>query len=145
MIDLAAKCIADIEARLKTLNKMSTRVFHVYGEDDLLDVTKSLSFPCMGVVYNGIRSVPEAGKDTNKHGTSAELVVTIMLLERDNTQTTANPKEGAIRLLDDARELIIRTRSPSGHMWRFQLETPVAGKKGVLAYVQRWSTPVQLV
>lgn len=144
MNDLAVLCVADIETRLKTLVDMSKRVFHVYGEDDLLDYTKGLTFPCMGVVYNGIRSIPE-NKETGKQGISGELVVTIMLLFRDSTSTTANQKASAISMLDDARKLILTTKSPTGHKWKFQLESPVQGKKGVLAYVQRWSTPVQLV
>lgn len=144
MKDLASLCVTDLETRIKTLPQIASKVFHVYGEDDLTDSTKGISFPCVGVVYNGIRAMPE-NKETGKHGTSSELVVTLMLMVRDNTVATANVKEGALKLLDDMRDLIIRTKSPSGHLWRFQLESPVAGKKGVLAYIQRWATPVQLV
>lgn len=144
MIDLAAKCVTDIETKIGTLAAVKGKVFHVYGEDDLMDHTKGVVFPCVGVVYNGIRATPEDGA-TGKQGISGELVVTIMLLLRDNVSATSNPKEGALRMLDDVRELVMGTKSPSGHKWRFQLESPVAGKKGVLAYVQRWATPVQLI
>lgn len=144
MKDLATKCVDDIETRLKTMAGMSKRVFHIYSEDDLMDITKGLVFPCMGVVYNGIRAIPEAGS-TGKQGGSGELVITVMLFFRDESKAANSLKLSATELLDDVRDAIMGTRSPSGHFWRFQLEAPVEGKKNVLSYVQRWSTPVQLV
>lgn len=143
--DIATKCIDDVEARLKTLTSMQNKVFHVYSEDELLDETKGLVFPCLGVVYDGMRAGPETGS-TSKQGISGVLTVTILMFFRSDVHATQDPKDTAAALLDQCRALFrANPRSPSGHYWQFNLESPVGGKKGVLTYVQRWSTPVQLV
>lgn len=143
MKDAATKCVGDIETKLKTLSGMGNKVFHIYSEEDLLDVTKGLMFPCVGVVYNGINAVPEK-ESTARMGLSAKLVLTIMVFFRDDARSAVDEKLSVISTMDDIRGLIKGTRSPTGHYWEFQLEAPATGKKGLLAYVQRWATPVQL-
>lgn len=144
MSAIAIDCIQDIEAKVESLPALRGRVFHVYSEEELVERTKGLSFPCVGVIYDGLRSVGEPGKDSGKMGSSAELVVTVMIFFRQDTKAKNDPKESVVSQLDVIRKNILRTKSPSGHFWRFQIEAAVAGKEGVLTYLQRWVTPVQL-
>ena len=144
MTALAINCIRDVENKVEAVPAFRGRVFHVYSEDELIERTKGMSFPCVGVVYDGIRSVGEPGKDTGKMGSSAELVVSVMIFFRQDTKAKADPKESVVGHLDTIRSQLLRTKSPAGHFWRFQIEAAVAGKEGLLAYLQRWATPVQL-
>lgn len=144
MSAIALDCIADVSKKVEELPVLRGRVFHVYSEEELVERTKGLSFPCVGVVYDGIRSVGEPGKDTGKMGSSAELVVSIMIFFRQETKAKTDPKESVVSQLDSIRSKLLRTKSPAGHFWRFQIEAAVAGKEGVLTYLQRWATPVQL-
>lgn len=144
MTGIAINCITDIADRLNVIPSLKGKVFHVYSEQELTERTKGLTLPCVGVVYDGLRSVGESG-DTSKMGMSSDIVVTIMLFFKQDTRAKVDPKDTMVALMDSIRDAIIGTRSPSGHNWKFQMEIPVAGKLGVLAYLQRWSTSTQLV
>lgn len=141
---IAERCLLDLERILAAVPVLSKRVFQVYSEEELLEKTKGLSYPCVGVVYDGMRASGE-NKDTGKQGVSAELVCTIMLFFRQESLAKQDAKLVAVTTLDGVRDAIRGVRSPSGHFWKFQLEASVGGKNGVLTYLQRWSTPVQLV
>lgn len=144
MTAIAIKCIDDLEARIKTIPTIKDRVFHVYSEEELVERTKGLSFPCVGIVYDGMMAIPEQGSSA-KIGASAELVATVMIFFRQDTKAKSDPKDATVALLDEIRGKILATRSPTRHHWRFKLEAAVEGKQGVLTYVQRWATPAQLV
>lgn len=138
-------CIESVEQLLKSLDDFGSKVFYIYSEDELLDKTKAISLPAMGVVYDGMRSLSESGKDTGKIGVSAEIVVTVIVVFRRENFSTVDPKLKVVQVLDSIRNKFRGVRSPTGHLWRFQLEAAVEGKKGLQSYIQRWSTPVQLV
>ena len=141
---IATDCIESIEDVLRTIPGLEKRVFHVYSDEELIERTKGLSFPCVGVVYDGLMGREEPGA-TGKLSSTADLVVSIMLFFRQNTRATTDPKDTTVETLDTIRSKILETRAPSGHLWKFQLEAAVEGKQGLLTYVQRWATPVQLV
>lgn len=141
---IAINCIEDISAKVEQVTGLKGRVFHVYSEEELIERTKGVSFPCVGVVYDGMRALPESGS-THKIGGSAELVVSVMIFFRQDTKSKADPKETTVNYLDRIRSQLIRTKAPTGHYWKFQVEAAVEGKNGVLAYLQRWATPTQLV
>lgn len=143
MSSIAVKCIEDLEKHLNSMSMVKGKVWHVYSEEELVERTKGISYPCAGVLYDGMRALPEPGA-TGKMGLSAELVVTVMIMFKQNTKSTVDAKDSAVDFLDGLREKIAKSRSPSMHFWKFQLEAAVDGKAGVLAYIQRWSTPVQL-
>lgn len=143
MSGVAVNCINDIEAKLSTIQALKGKVFSVYSEEELTEKTKGVVFPAVGVVYDGMRASPEPGA-TLKMGLSAELVISVMVFFKQNTKATKDPKDTMIDLMDTIRNSIKSTKSPSGHYWKFQLEAAVEGKQGVLAFIQRWATPVQL-
>ncbi len=141
---IAINCIEDIAARVSSIPTLKGRVFHVYSEEELVERTKGVSFPCAGVVYDGMMAIDEAGS-TAKIGGSAELLVSVMIFFRQNTVAKTDPKATTVALMDEIRGRILATKSPSGHFWKFRIEAAVEGKQGLLTYVQRWATPVQLV
>lgn len=143
MSSIAVKCIEDVEKYLNSMSAVKGKVWHVYSEEELVERTKGLSFPCAGVLYDGMRAIPEQGA-TGKMGLSAELILTVMVMFKQKTVSTVDAKDSAVDFLDELRGKIAKSRSPSGHFWKFQLEAAVDGKSGVLSYIQRWSTPVQL-
>lgn len=149
MNDLATKCVTDLKTHLSQLIAAG-KVIHVYDENELMDKTKGLTFPAVGVVYEGMRAVPEtsnaeSSKVSHKLGVSGELIASIMILQRPDSISAADTKTPAMTLLDDVRQEIMGSRSPSGHFWRFMVEASALEKNGVVIWLQRWSTPVQLV
>lgn len=150
MNDIAKKCVDDLKTHLAQLIAAG-KVFHVYSEEELMDKTKGITFPAVGIVYEGMRAVPEsstnaeAAKVSHRLGVSAELVAAVMILQRPDNISAADTKTPALSLLDDIRQEIHGSKSPSGHWWRFIVEASAQEKNGVVIWLQRWSTPVQLV
>lgn len=143
MSAIAVSCIEAIEERIRAVPAIGNRVFHVSSEDEIVEKTKGMAYPCVGVIYSGMTAVTESGSSA-RMGQSAELVVSILLFFRQDTRATNDPKESTVAVLDLIRKQIMATKSPSGHFWRFKVEAAVEGGKGVMTYLQRWSTPVQL-
>ena len=140
----ANDCMDDLEAKVQLIAEFRNKTFSVYSEEELIEKTKGIGYPCIGVIYNGITSQVEVGS-TQKVGGSGEIIISLLVMIRQNTIAKADPKEQIIGKLDQIRSKIMGTKSPTGHFWKFQMEIPVVGKSGLLAYLQRWATPVQLV
>lgn len=145
MNDIATKCVADLKGHLAQLIAAG-KVFHVYSEEELMDKTKGITFPAVGIVYEGMRAVSEdSDKKSVKMGVSAELIAAVMLIQRPDNISAADTKTPTMNLLDDIRQEIMGSKSPSGHWWKFVVEASANEKNGVVIWLQRWSTPVQLV
>ncbi len=140
---IVTECIEDVVKRIDALPALKGKVFHVYSDQELLDKTKGLMYSCVAVIYAGLHSVPDSGT-THKVGLSAEIVMDTILFFRSNAQAQNDPKVGAAAILDLMRAAFRDTRSPSGHFWRFQSETAIELKSGLVGYLQRWAAPVQL-
>ena len=141
--NIASKCVEDLRKKLEELSELKGKSFWVYNEEHLMDKTKGISFPAVGVIYEGIRSISENYKDTYKTGFSGELVTSVIVLQRPDNISYADTKTPAVALLDMIREKILGSRSPTGHVWRFVVEASATEKHGVVIWLQRWSTPVQ--
>lgn len=145
--DLASKAVAHLVTLVGTDPDFGpTKVFHVYSEEELLNKQKGVIFPCVGVVYDGMRSVPPAGGGSpgGTAASSAEISCTFLALFRSSPQADVDPKDSIVAQVDRLRSTIMGVRSPTGHFWRFQVEASIPGKSGVLCYLQRWATAVQL-
>jgi hypothetical protein len=110
-----------------------------------MNKTKGISFPAVGVVYEGMRPTSDGDKATHKLGISAELVASVMMFHRPDNMNAADTKTPAMTLLDSIRKEIMGSKSPTGHFWKFVVEAAATEKNGVVIWIQRWSTPVQLV
>ena len=74
----AVPCVESLAAAIRSLPLFAKKTFVVYSEDELMQETKGLTYPCVGVIYEGMRSIPEPGS-TSKQGVSCELVASVML------------------------------------------------------------------
>lgn len=138
---IAQLCVDDIQTKLATVGDVATKVFSVYSEDDLLDKSKYLKYPAVGVLYEGITASYE---DSSRQGLSTELRVALVLVLDGKSVGNLDRKNDAATTLDAMRDAIKRTNSPSGHKWRFVSEIPVGLVENVSIYVQRWATAVPI-
>lgn len=142
---IATDCINDISTRIKALGEFGAtgkeKVFSVYSEDDLLDKSKMLKFPCIGVMYEGIRA---NSLDGSRQGMAADCGIALVLLLESKSIGGINRENEAARLLDSMRESVRLSRAPSQHKWRFVSEMPAGVVGAATVYVQRWTCPVIL-
>jgi hypothetical protein len=141
----AVQLIAQIKAQLQNVSALTGKIVQIYDDTDLLDAMKGISPPFIGIVYEGMRAMPESG--TMRRGVSAEAVFSLVIVEKQTTAGESQVKNRTINLLDATRQAMREmTRATAGHQWRFVLETPADAKKsGNTMWIQRWTTPVQLV
>lgn len=139
---IVVACVDEMIKSVGLVPSFAGKVLHVYSEEELSVKLKGLSYPCAAVVYDGMTSVLATGGGI---GASGAMVLSVMVFFRMNTVATTDPKETILAMLDSLRKQIRKAKSPTGHSWQFLNEAPAQGKTGILAYVQRWSTPVQLV
>lgn len=128
-----------------TIN-LANRVVVAYEEDDLLDALKGVkSYPCVGIVYEGMRSTSEPGT-TAKVGLSAEVVLSYVLIQSGPAvHATDEKRTKAIDYLEQMRDQFMGQKSTvTGHFWHFMVEAPVQMKGGMVVWSQRWSVPMQL-
>lgn len=138
---IAVNCTDDITDKLKSTKEFGKKIFSVYSEEDLMDRSKALSYPSVGVMYEGL--IPNPGSDPSRQGLMADLKVSVILLI-DGKGSGLDRKNKAAEHLDEIRSVILTTKSPTGHKWRFVSETPVGAISGVLVYQQRWATACPL-
>lgn len=133
--------VTEIEERLKSIAEFQKgKAFHVVSEEDLIDETRVLTYPAVGVVYEGLR--PAGG---NENGLSTRAGFAIVVLTSDKWPTGVDAKGTSLDLLDLIRSKFRDGRPSTGHKWKFEFEGPARSKNAkVLIWVQRWSTPVQL-
>jgi hypothetical protein len=144
MSAMATLCVDAMETTLQAMTVFANKTVFVYGQDDLIAKIQGLKvYPAVGIVYEGMRSVPSEGKSFHV-GMSGELVISLLLIDQGEAIVRSDDKKtNAIMYLDTLRATLMATRSPTGHFWHFLVETPAELKKGMVIWVQRWSTPVQ--
>lgn len=142
MSDIVTLCVEDLAKKVKDIGEFGSvgkeKVFSVYSEDDLLDKSKLLKFPAVGMMYEGLRSVP--GADPSRQGLGAEIGMALVLLMETKSVGGINSQNEAVRLLGLMRRAIKVTVSPTNHKWRFISEVPGGVLGNAVVYVQRWST-----
>ena len=136
-------CATDLRNRLQSIADFKNKNLFVFDEDDLADKIKGVALPAAGVMYEGMRSLSEAGSNT-KIGLSAELVFSIMVISRAENIANVDSKTPLLNLLDEIRKSLLGTRSPTGHYWKFVVEAATRESKGMVFWVQRWQTTIQL-
>lgn len=130
---------------LQSIAELNGKVIQVYNVDDLMSNLVGVKYPAGGVLYDGMRSVPEAGAGpTDRKGLSAELIISVLLVMRTESFGPTDQPNQATVLLDTIRDKIKGTNGPSMHKWRFVVEAAAAERKGNILWVQRWALPLQL-
>lgn len=138
MANYEQACIDDLITKIKTVAGFTEKTFYVYDFQALLQDSEGLSFPNVGVVYDGTFSQGVPGKK----GLSSVLQCTLYLADT----AEARNKTVIMTLLDNIRNTIIsdQTRSPTGHPWEFVEEVPNPFMDEVYLYSQKWETKVML-
>lgn len=138
MDDLVVKCIRDLMTKVAKVPAVTKAIYHINAEEDVVEITKGMQFPCVGVIYEGMRAVTD---NPQKMGVSAEIVCALMVFDRAGPSFAAKDMVAtSLILMDDIRNTIKLTKSPTGHFWGFQMEASMGSHKGILAYIQRWTT-----
>lgn len=134
-----------LNQQLNTLASIGPgKVFTVVDEADLLSDARLATYPAIGVIYEGMRSNGDGGP-SHRMGLSATASFAIVLLTSDKFPVGHDTKLTGLDLLDQIRDLLKDTKGPTGHTWRFEIESPVESRSNkVLVWVQRWSIPIQL-
>ena len=146
MKDFARLCINDLTARLKKSNLVQNKVYTVYDQDHLMDTSKKIVYPCIGVLYEGTRATPnDQNQASHRVGISAEAVFAVTLMTTPDLTGSDKNYMAAVDLLDDLRALVLDSKGPTGHYWRFVVEAAAQESNGVVSWVQRWTIPVQIV
>lgn len=141
---IANDCVKDVVTKINAQSSLTGKVWHVLSDDELLEKTKGLQVSCAAVIYAGLRASGAPVAQGSSAGMTADLAVDVLLVFRSSINASADPKLGAVTLLDNIRSSIAGTRAPSGHYWRFSSERLVEVTGGVLAYVQRWNVTAPL-
>ncbi|QZI85667.1 hypothetical protein CPT_Summit_011 [Stenotrophomonas phage Summit] len=134
----------DVKLKLQSIATFNNQVIHILTEEDFFKKIQGAKPPAVGVLYEGIRAKPEAGKDSHRVGLSNELGMALVLAMQSTSPVGGDLRGTAIEYLDKMRDVLKDTRSLTGHFWRFELEAPVAEKGGYSLWIQRWSTTVQM-
>lgn len=137
--------VDDLIEVLQSIAKLSAKTLYVLDADELLDKAKNVPLPAAGVIYEGMRSTSEPGKDSNRHGQSAEAIFTVLVAGFPKTDREPSSKTTSVGLLGDIRQVLKSRKSPTGHIYRFQVESPADDVKGTIIWAQRWSVPVPMI
>lgn len=139
---LAKKCIVDVQDAVKSVAAFTGKtVFNVYDIDELVASAATLPVTGVGVVYEGMRSVPEINRESNRQGLSAEMIVAVVLAYKPEPIGPSSQRITAVDTLDAIRDVMRARRSPSGHLWRFYIEAAAAKRGDRVIWIQRWATP----
>lgn len=143
-MSIVTDAVVQLKSVLETLPQIQRKVVYLYDQEDLMNFTKKLGLPAVGVVYIGMKG----NEDSSKTGLAAELVCDIYVIGAETCQgPLCEAKHNHTKLLDDIRSVIRCTplnSSGAKRKWKFISEQPALFEEGVMAYVQRWSTIVLL-
>ena len=142
MANFATSCVQDLIAKINAVPEIKKHTVQVYDQVALLNKTKAINPPFAGVIYDGMFSNHQKGKV----GSNATLQCSIMLAESGQSLHPLTKgkdsiaKDKSTELLDDIRDCIRLTKSPTGHSWEFVSEEIMPFESGLFFYLQRWQT-----
>ena len=132
--------------KVESVSGLANRVVIAYDEEDLLSALKGVKgYPAAGIVYEGMRAVPES-KPTSNVGTSAEVVIAVIIIQQADGVIASHQKKTVVMdLLRASMDKFLGQRSTvTKHYWKFLVEAPAELSKGMVVWTQRWSVPIQL-
>jgi hypothetical protein len=143
--DVVIRVMDELKEILQSIAKLTDKVIPVLSYEELMDKSKAAVKPCAGVIYEGMRAIAEPGKDTNRTGTSGEAIFTVLIIAEGQSLNTPQAKASNLRIMGEIRKAMRAKRSPSGHLYRFLLETPEDEKNGTVMWAQRWAVPIPVI
>lgn len=147
--DKVIACVEDVKQAVQSVAEFTNRTVFVYDQKDAADKLKGLQvFPAATIIYEGMRVVESsnpAPQSSGRMGSSANLVVSIMVVDQGNQGLIkSDTRIPVMNLLGKLRRQMLDRRSPAGHFWKFVVEAEAAPANGLIFWVQRWQTPLQL-
>lgn len=143
--DVIYDCLIDLKEVLQSIALLDNKTLLVYSAEELMDKASLVPLPAAGAVYEGMRATGEANKATNRTGTSAEAVFTVLVLADKLKLSTEGTKQANIHVMGLIRKALRMRKSPTGHVYRFVLEAPADEKGDTLIWAQRWAVPVSVI
>jgi hypothetical protein len=147
--DKVIACVQDVKDAVQSVAEFANRMVFVYDQKDAADKLKGLrTFPAAAIVYEGMR-VSETSSpvqhSSGRMGSSVTLVTSIMIVDQgDGGLIKVDNRVSVMNLLGKVRRQMLDRRSPSGHYWKFVVEAEAAPANGLVFWIQRWQTPLQL-
>jgi hypothetical protein len=144
MSDVIELILKDLKGVMQSIAKLADKNLVVLSAEELLTNAKMVAKPAGGVIYEGMRSVAEPGPSA-RAGLSAEAIFTILIVADGANLNTAAEKFNNLYLLGQLRSVLKARKSPTGHIYRFMVESPADEKAGIILWAQRWSVPVPMI
>lgn len=141
--EIVQACIQSVQTAVQSVALLRTRTVMVLNEENLMDKLKGVNLPAVGVLYEGLRGVPDRG--AAQTGGMAEIVISVILVTPAPSSAPMADKTPLFTLLDSVRSTLMATRSPGGHFWKFVVEAAADEKSSVVFWVQRWSTIISIL
>ncbi len=142
--DIVVKALQDIQAKIETISTVRDKSRTLYQPNEILNLTETKGFPCVGVVYLGMKGLPKA----NDQGMNTELTIDIYAVDKFICTSTDTATQPSLEVLGELRNAIKYTKfkcAGGNRLWEFVLEAPVDLGLDVLSYFQRWKTKLVLV
>lgn len=143
--DIIQRVVDDLKGVLQSIAQLHDKNLQVLSVDELLDKSKNVALPAVGVIYEGMRAVGEPGKDTNRHGQSAEAVFMVVVAGHPSTNKEPSIKASTLALLGQIRNALKTRKSPTNHIYRFLVEVPEKEVGNTILWSQRWSLPIPMI
>lgn len=134
--------LQDVKARLLAIEalKLEGKTAHIYSYEELTDKSKAVSFPAVGVIYEGMRPDESAnGNGKASSSISSRVIISVLLLTDNDNKAGGIPILKAHEYLDLLRDAINNKEAPNGKKYRFEVEAPASEKANKVLWVQRWS------
>lgn len=137
-MNVVADCVTQLKCLVIEALELdkNTDINLVYSEKELLESSKLVEPPFIGIVYEGI--FPASDNTNNAMSSRVQMLLVMMYPEKGILLN--NVKMDAIDSLDKIRKHIRNKKSPTNHFWKFTIEGQAEIKLGHLAWVQRWTT-----
>lgn len=142
--DIVSEVLEDVKTKILSLPKFKDKVAHIYSYEELIDKSKNIALPAIGVIYEGLRA--ERGENAGKVASvvSSSIIVSVIILTDSDNKLGGIPKMKAHEYLGLTRSALNNKNSPSGHKYRFIVEAPASEKGAKALWVQRWSVAAQI-
>lgn len=139
-MDFARLSVIDLKSKIEGVKEIKKKTLYVFDQIALLQKSKAIKPPFAGVIYDGLFST-----GPKSSGLNATLQCSIMIAGSGQLLNIKkghddDSKDDLTELLDDIRNCIRGTNSPTGHKWLFVSEEPVPVDIGLFFYLQRWQT-----
>lgn len=135
------KSLEALQQSVQTVSGLERKTLICYDPEDLKRHLVATPSPAVGIVYEGASAQVEPGTGRIGLATSATFGV-YLAMDTSIVAGGRNVQFRAHELLDAVRSVLLDTRGPASHSWRFVVEALVESGKDRVIWVQRWDTPI---